>query len=357
MPDPRDRSPETEGQRIIVVGGSAGGLQAVEALLAQLDPALPATIFVVLHQSASSPGTIPTILARSSGLPIVSPTNRSPIRSGQVYVAPPNAHLFLERGRVRLLRGPLENSQRPSIDTLFRSAAVAFGPRVVGVVLSGTLDDGTAGLEAIKACGGIAVVQLPEEAAHPDMPANALEAVAVDHCLPVAEIARLLGRLASDGAPPEVAPPVPERLKLESEFALLTRNINDMEGIGPLAGYVCPACNGPLWKVEGGHVLRFRCHVGHAFSAETLLAEQGLAVERALVTALRLLEERARAGRQLARRGLSGRSTDAHGFQARARELDETAAVLRRLVVQGARLLEHSESENGASGAASQDRG
>src|SRR5262245_43813743 len=178
-------TPNGKGFDIVVIGASAGGLEVVKLLLEQLDPDLPAALFIVIHQSAQSPGTMPTILSRHSTLPIVAPTDRAPIRLGQVYVAPPNAHLVVQRDRVRVLRGPPENLHRPSIDTLFRSAAVAYGPRVVGVVLSGTLDDGTAGLEAIKACGGVTVVQDPEEAASPDMPNNALAAVAVDHCLPV----------------------------------------------------------------------------------------------------------------------------------------------------------------------------
>ena len=328
---------------IVVIGGSAGGLAALEGLLEALDPALPAALFAVLHQSPASPGNTPTILARRSQLPIVTPTNGALIRHCQVYVGPPNLHLFLQQDRVRLLRGPPENAQRPSIDTLFRSAAVAYGPRVVGVVLSGMLDDGTTGLEAIKTCGGLAVVQSPEEAAHPEMPSSALAAVAVDHSLPVKEIARLIGRLASPDRPAPVpgAVEVPEHLKIETEFALSARDIDDMDHVGALSGCVCPTCDGSLWKVGGEGLLRFRCHVGHAFSAETLLDEQGQAVERALYTAQRLLTERARAARHLAR----GRfSSDPAGLEAKALELDETATVLKRLILAGARQLEKSSA-------------
>src|SRR5262245_35089708 len=298
-------TPNGKGFDIVVIGASAGGLEVVKLLLEQLDPDLPAALFIVIHQSAQSPGTMPTILSRHSTLPIVAPTDGTPIRLGQVYLAPPNAHLVVQRDRVRVLRGPPENLHRPSIDTLFRSAAVAYGPRVVGVVLSGTLDDGTAGLEAIKACGGMTVVQDPDEAASPDMPNNALAAVTIDHCLPVNGIATLLNSLSAMPPPAgELDVPVPEHLRVEAEFALLARDIDDMGQIGPLSAYICPTCNGALWQVDGEGLLRFRCHVGHAFSAEALLSEQGQAVERALYTALRLLEERSRAARNLARRNL-----------------------------------------------------
>ena len=341
MIKPPEFEPSIARGDIVVIGGSAGGLAALQALLEQLDPALQSALFAVLHQSASSPGNLPTILARRSRLPIVTPTDGALIRPGQVYVAPPNVHLFLQSDRVRLLRGPPENAQRPSIDTLFRSAAVSYGPRVVGVVLSGTLDDGTAGLEAIKTCGGTAVVQAPDEATHPEMPASALARASVDHCLRVAGIARLLGQLAlrelpvGDSAGVDVE--IPEHLRIETEFALSARDIDDMDQLGELSGYVCPSCDGCLWKIEGAGLLRFRCHVGHAFSAETLLNEQGQAVERALYTALRLLEERARAARHLAR----GRfALDATGLEAKALELDETSAVLKKLILLGARQLE-----------------
>ena len=340
MQKPRE-SQNGKARDIVVIGGSAGSLTVTQALLEQLDPAIPAALFLVIHQSSQSPGTMPTMLARSSRLPIVSPADGTPIRTGHVYVAPPNAHLAIQDDRVRVLRGPAENMHRPSIDTLFRSAAVTYGPRVVGVVLSGSLDDGTAGLEAIKSCGGVTVVQSPQEAPFPSMPNSALAAVSIDHCLPVSGIASLLGRLAATPLPEGTKPAeVPDHLKVETDFALMARDIDDMDRIGPVSSYICPTCNGSLWEVDSAGMLRFRCHVGHAFSAEALLAEQGYAVERALYTALRLLEERGRAARQLANRRVGGDAGDAFGLEARSAELEETARVLRRLVVQAARLNE-----------------
>src|SRR5262245_27288904 len=179
------------GHDIIVVGASAGGVEALTQLVRALPADLPASVFVVLHVPAQSPSVLPTILSRVSPLPAVHPEDGEAIQPGRIYVAPPDRHLLVKRGHVRLARGPRENSNRPAVDPLFRTAGRAYGRRVVGVVLSGVLDDGTAGLAAVKMRGGVAVVQGPDEALYPGMPRNAAENVAVDYCLPVGQIAAL----------------------------------------------------------------------------------------------------------------------------------------------------------------------
>src|SRR5256885_4553560 len=177
------------GHDIVVVGTSAGGVEALATLVSTLPPRLPAAIFVVLHISAHSPSFVPDILDRSGLLETVQASDGMEIKHGRIYVAPPDHHMLVGHGNVRVVRGPKENRHRPAVDPLFRSAALAYGPRVVGVILTGALDDGTAGLRAVKRCGGLAVVQDPRDALFPSMPQSALQHVRVDHCLSVGEIA------------------------------------------------------------------------------------------------------------------------------------------------------------------------
>jgi two-component system chemotaxis response regulator CheB len=183
---------------IIVIGASAGGLEALRMLVAALPPTFPAALFVVVHISPQSPGLLPEILDRAGPLPVLSATDQAPIRGGHIYMAPADQHLLLEPGWMRLTRGPKENRFRPAIDPLFRSAAYAFGPQVIGIVLSGMLDDGMAGLWAIKDRGGLAIVQEPSEAPHPSMPQNALTYVAVDYCLRTTDLATALDALVRE---------------------------------------------------------------------------------------------------------------------------------------------------------------
>src|SRR5690348_4386832 len=194
------------GHDIIVVGASTGGVEALAQLASDLPETLPAAVFVVLHLPPQAPSHLPQILARYGPLPASQPRDGEPIHHGRIYVAPPDFHLMVERGRVRVVRGPRENRHRPAIDPLFRTAALAYGPRVIGVILTGALDDGTAGLYAVKQRGGVAVVQDPRDALIDSMPRNALEYVAVYHCLPLREIAAPLTRLAHKPAPPEKKP-------------------------------------------------------------------------------------------------------------------------------------------------------
>ncbi len=188
------------GHDVIVVGASAGGVEALDRLVAALPDDLPASLFVVLHVPPTGRSALPDILRRHCRLPVAHAIDGEAVKPGQVYVAPPDQHLLVADGQVRLGRGARENGHRPAIDPLFRSAAREYGPRVVGVVLSGVLDDGTAGLAAVKAGGGVAIVQEPADAMYPAMPQHALENVAVDHVLAAGEIAAALDRLAREPA-------------------------------------------------------------------------------------------------------------------------------------------------------------
>jgi two-component system chemotaxis response regulator CheB len=317
---------------IVVVGASAGGLPALRQLLGAFPGDLAASVFIVSHLSPDAPSLLPEILSKSGPLPVASPEDGTPIEPGRVYVAQPNRHLLIERGVVRVVRGPRENRHRPSVDALFRSAAWAYGPRVAGVVLSGYLDDGSAGLWAIKSCGGLAIVQDPADAIQPQMPQHAAMDIDVDYLLPVAEIGPLLVDLVRQ--PVEVAEIFhrPQGIKEEIEFAKMERDITDIGSLGKLSPFTCPACRGALWELQNDDILRYRCHTGHAFSKESLLAEQSVGIEDALFAALRAVEEKATALRRLGQRH-EGRSTTLTGhFESRAHELDRTAEVLRALL-------------------------
>jgi two-component system chemotaxis response regulator CheB len=275
----------------IVVGASAGGIRALQGVLAGLPPELPASVLVVVHIPAHANSVLPTVLNGSSPLPTKFAEDGEPLKKGTVYVAPPDRHLLVDRGHLRLTRGPRENRVRPCIDTLFRSAAVELGPRVVGVVLSGTLDDGTAGLWAVKDRGGVAVVQHPDDAEYPDMPSSALAHVDVDHVLPVAEIGPKLAALARQQA---AAPTrVPAAMAAEADIARGGNPLqNGVLDLGRPSPNACPECHGSLVEIREGPIVRYRCHTGHAYSLGTLLAETQTDIDKALWNAVRAIEER-----------------------------------------------------------------
>jgi two-component system chemotaxis response regulator CheB len=284
------------GHDIIVIGTSAGGVEALKHLVRELPADLEAAVFVVIHIPAQSPSLLPDILSRGGPLPAAHAVNGEPIRHGRIYVAPPDNHLLVERDRVRVVHGPRENRYRPAVDPLFRSAAVAYGPRVVGVVLTGALDDGTVGMKAVKTCGGVAVVQNPAEALYPSMPRSVLRAVKVDYCVGLAAVAPLLARLSREPAG-EGAYTVPDELKTESEIAEQQMEPSElMESVrklGTLSAFTCPECHGSLWEAHDGEQLWFECRVGHRYSFESTLAEQARTVEASIWAAINVLEERA----------------------------------------------------------------
>jgi two-component system chemotaxis response regulator CheB len=295
--------------------------------MAGLPADLPAAVFAVLHVNPHCPSVLPAILNRSSALHALHPEDGEKIQAGRVYVAPPDRHLMVQDGRVRLSYGPAENGHRPAIDVLFRTAARAHGARVIGVVLTGSLDDGTAGLAHVKQYGGLAVVQDPEEADYPSMPESALRHVAVDHVLPIAGIGPLLDQLAR--APlPEPLPPSPEEEMGKSDLEI------EDEQKGAPSGLTCPDCSGVLWERADGKLVHFRCRTGHAFSPESLAARQAETLEGALWAAVRSLEENASLARRLERRLRDAGSTGSvtSRYLHRAETAEQHAARLRELL-------------------------
>jgi two-component system chemotaxis response regulator CheB len=321
---------------IIVIGTSTGGIDALRELAAALPRDLKAAVFVTLHVAPYSLGILPEILERAGPLPASNATDWEQFEQGRIYVAPPDRHLLLEpSGHVRVTRGPRENRFRPAIDPLFRSAAHAFGPRVVGVILTGWLDDGTAGLWAIKERGGAAVVQHPEDAFAPAMPQNAIKHVEVDHVIPLKEIAPLLVRLTEAPAAEEGARPVSEEMETEVKIA---REDNALEsGImkwGEPSVYACPECHGVLLQLKEGGNMRFRCHTGHAYSVDSLLAEYTEKTEESLWSAIRAIEEGIILMRDLAKHlGERHDGTDAEALLRKAEESQRRADMVRQAVM------------------------
>jgi two-component system, chemotaxis family, protein-glutamate methylesterase/glutaminase len=318
---------------IVVVGASAGGVEALIELAASLPGDLPAAIFVVLHLPTTGTSALPEILRRHGPLPAAHVQDGEPIQPGRVYVAPPDHHVLLRTGHVHLSRGPRENGHRPAIDPLFRSAAREYATRVIGLVLSGALDDGTAGLLAIKSRGGITVVQDPADALYPGMPGNALEHVQVDHVAAAASIGKLLARLVADVAEPP-AGPAPSDMQVEVEMEGLSLEAFEGTHPGRPSGFSCPDCNGVLWQIQDGGLERYRCRVGHAWSPASLLTQQSEALEAALWVALRSLEERAALARRLAeparRRGYTITATR---FEEQAAEAQQAARLVRDMLL------------------------
>jgi len=317
---------------IIVVGASAGGVEALRQLVADLPSDLLATIFVVLHIPPYSPSALPSILGSSGPLKAAHPVDGEQALPGHIYVAPPDHHLLVERDRVLVKRGPKENRFRPSIDALFRSAAYVYGPRVIGVILSGALDDGTSGLWTVKRLGGAAIIQQPEDAAVPHMPRNALEYVDADHAVPLSEIGLLLARLVGEPVPekPDIAEKELKRLALEVNIAIEDDAFE--KGImewGELTPFTCPECHGILVKLRDGDLARFRCHTGHAFTPSALLAGVTAAVGEMLWQAMRGLEEGTMLLREMAEHFKSiGQPETAELFLTKAREAADHARIV-----------------------------
>src|SRR4029453_2096496 len=273
------------------------------------------------------------ILSRHGPLPAGHVRDGEPIQPGQIYVAPPDHHVLLRTGHVHLSRGPRENGHRPAVDPLFRSAAREYATRVVGVVLSGALDDGTGGLLAIKSRGGIAVVQDPADALYPGMPGNALQHVEVDHVLPAAAMGELLARLIADSAEAP-ADPAPTGMRVEVEMEGFSMEAFEGHHPGRPSGFSCPDCHGVLWQIKDGGLERYRCRVGHAWSPESLLTQQSEALEAALWVALRSLEERAALARRLAEPARNrGHSITATRFEEQADEAQHAARLVRDLLL------------------------
>jgi two-component system, chemotaxis family, protein-glutamate methylesterase/glutaminase len=314
---------------IVVIGGSAGALDPLKTILARLAADFGAAIFCVLHMPADHNSPLADILNGKAGLPVRWARDEDQIEAGRVYLAPPNQHLVLTKDNVRLTNGPRENRARPAIDVLFRSAAVAFASEVTGIVLSGYLSDGAAGLASIKQRGGIAVVQNPAEAMVDAMPRAALAATDVDHCLRADEIGARLPEITRQ--PGGRVMPVPPEMEIELDIAMSGRSGSPrVRRLGDAVTLTCPDCKGVLTELRDAKPLRYRCQIGHAFTADTLLASHDEQVHDAAKLALRLVEEHvellARMAGDAEKRGHrnAGRS-----FEQRAAEYRDAADVLR----------------------------
>jgi two-component system chemotaxis response regulator CheB len=370
-----ERAPEPSA--LLVLGASAGGVQALCEVVRALPARLDAAVFAVLHVSPYGRSAMPAILSRSGPLTAVHPADGEAIRPGRIYVAPPDLHMLVERGFVRLSRAASENGFRPSVDVLFRSAARSYGAGVVAVVLTGNLDDGTAGLAAVKRHGGVAVVQDPAEADYPGMPASAVRNVDVDYVLPLGEIPDVLvglcDRLAAEAAPPAAedaaaggagaagsaggaagagvtasagaggdpgaagAAGDPGHAGGDGGAAVMKEQLErgaDREAGTRPSAFTCPLCGGSLWHDEEGSHEHFRCRTGHAFSPESLFALQSKSTETALWAALRALEENAALSGRLARQTRGGpHAADEERFRRRQRAAERHAEELRRILM------------------------
>jgi two-component system chemotaxis response regulator CheB len=278
---------------IVVVGASAGAFDALKQLAAGLPADFPAAVLIVRHMAPEGPALLPEILNATGPLAAVQPADGDELRPGRIYVAPPDHHLLVEQARIRVTRGPKENRFRPSVDALFRSAAFAFGSRVIGVVLSGYLDDGTAGLWAVKDRGGIAIVQDPSETLYPSMPNNALQHVAVDYVVGIGAIIDLLVSLTQESETIEGVAPMAKSMEIENRIAMEQNALDaGVMTLGSISPYTCPECHGVLVRLRDSAPTRFRCHTGHAFSLTGLLAAIGESIDETLWGAVRVLEER-----------------------------------------------------------------
>lgn len=317
--------------RIIVIGASAGGVQALQDLASQLPAGFPAPILVVLH-IGSHPSVLPELLARSGPLPAAHAVDGDEITPGRILVAPPDHHLLVDGDCVRVWRGAKENHARPAIDALFRSAAVCRGRAVIGVLLTGFLDDGTAGLQEIKHSGGVVVVQDPKDAHAPSMPLSALRYVEVDYKVPLAVMGATLTAILEAATPTAAVPPA--RVVHESEILLGNGDFMEhLRAIATPSTFVCPECEGSLWEINGSDPKRFRCHTGHGFTLRTLQHAQGEAADDAMWSALRALQEKHLLLKALADNYRVARDLgEAKRLQEEAEEVGRHAETLRSLI-------------------------
>jgi two-component system chemotaxis response regulator CheB len=334
---------------LVVIGASAGGVEALIQLTSHLPKDLPAVILIVVHVSSSVPSFLPQVLRRKCKLPVSHARNGEPMQRGQVYIAPPNHHMRVQDGKLRLTHGPRQNGHRPAIDQLFETAAQAHQQRVIGIILSGMLDDGARGLRIVKSHGGMAVVQSPKDATFDSMPNSAIARTAVDHVLPAAEIGERLPEWISQmNALEEADPPMDE--EYEREFVQDDkRSFEEGQESDNRSMLTCPECGGVLWEMHDGGDIHYRCHVGHVYSIESLHSDKDETLERALWVAVRALEENASLARRMASRAReSNRQLSVKVFDARAREHAHNANLIRGV-------LEHLQSDSPAALEASEN--
>ncbi|MDA2893595.1 chemotaxis protein CheB [Mycolicibacterium sp. BiH015] len=324
---------------VVAIGGSAGGVEAFTRVAAGLPADLPYAVLMALHLPAQSPSVLAQIIDRAGPMPAEAATDGARLQAGRIYVAVPGHHLMTYDHRIVLSSGPSENGHRPALNALFRSVAVAFGPDAVGVLMSGVLDDGVLGLAAIRSRGGTTLCQSPDDALFAAMPRNALRADVVDAAVSAAEVGAFLAELA-DSTRDRRAPSHDERLELENRIAMSERlaDGSDVEKLGPPSGFTCPDCNGSLQMVTEGY---FRCHVGHAWTADALLSARDQETRSALMVAVRSLQEKSRLAHRLADGAVS--AAVRVRYTALATETDKALEVLKDW-------LANAETETGVAG-------
>lgn len=317
-------SPTASPEKVIAVGASAGGVEALKDFAAGLPRDLPHAVLVALHMPASSASVLARIIDRSGPLPAVTARDGDALTAGVIHVAVPDRHLLVDDHQVALSQGPTENGHRPAINALFRSVALQYGPNAIGVLMSGVLDDGVLGLAAIRSRGGVTVVQDPADALFPAMPLNAIAGGQVDHQSAAADIGQLLGRLTNRQVQ-ETQMESDASMEMENRIAMGRRFSTDFDGeaLGPPSGYMCPDCNGSLMEVGVGN---YRCRVGHAWTSDALLVAQDDEIEGALWVALRTLQEKAKLSHKLAANVGSGLMFER--YRAIAEEAERAGAVL-----------------------------
>ena len=319
--------------RIVVVGASAGGVRAYQALASTLTARFPAPILAVQHVG-SHPSILPDLITRSGPLGATHAVDGERLEVGRIHVAPPDRHMLVEGDHIRVLNGPKENHSRPAIDPLFRSAALAKGPAVIGVLLTGLLDDGTAGLQTIKQHGGVAIVQDPKDAESAGMPGSALRHVQVDHCVSLAAIGPLIEALAAK-PPKDARVSLLETVARENEIMLGKGDfLSHLEAIGRPSTFVCPDCSGSLWEVSGTDPPRFRCHTGHGYTLRNLQYAQSTTTDEAMWSALRALQEKEMMLEALAERDASD-EIESGRLKAEAADVARHAETLRGLIERG----------------------
>jgi len=314
---------------ILAIGTSAGGIEALRHLARELPADLPAAVVVVIHLAGGFESSLDAILTQAGPMPARFASDGEPMERGHIYLAPAETHLLVDADHLSLGRGPRENHARPAVDPLFRSAGLCCGPRAVGVVLTGTLGDGASGLQALKQCGGITVVQDPDEAAFRGMPEAALARTKPDHVVGLRAMPALLEKLMNRpvGAPV----PVPDTIKYEVEVARKGHSsMSDLDGLGRRSVFTCPDCHGVMWEIDDGDLVRYRCHTGHAFAAEVLNVALDDSFKRGLASALRALEERIALMRRLkGQADHDGHRRLAESWAHRLRDAENEAHVVR----------------------------
>jgi two-component system chemotaxis response regulator CheB len=321
-------------RNLIVIGASAGGIKAISKIINGLPETIDAAIMVVLHLSRkSNPENIVQIFQRNTSLKCLVAKDETEIEKGNIYIAPPEHHLMVNSQTINLNQGPEENRHRPSVDVLFRSAAVHFGHKAIGVIASGMLYDGTSGMQAIKSCGGLCIVQDPEQAEYADMPRSVLNKIRVDYMAKLEEIPVIIQNILNKPLPPKIE--IPHELKIEINITeKLMSDINQLKRIADHSDFSCPDCGGGLWKIKEDPTHRYRCHIGHVYSEKMLHELQDLKIEESIWVSIRMLEEKRNMLRLLSeRRNRRDNEETLSSFAKRINDIDEHIKRLKSFVI------------------------